>query len=43
MMVNFGTNLTRTQQGGFATVIILLVAGLIGLGFVRGGGKTLEV
>jgi UMF1 family MFS transporter len=42
MMVNFGTNVTRTQQGGFAMVIILLVAGLIGLGFVRGGGRNLE-
>ena len=41
MMVNFGTNLTRSQQGGFATVIILLAAGLIGLGYVRGGGRTL--
>jgi UMF1 family MFS transporter len=42
MMVNFGTNLTRTQQGGFAMVIILLVAGLVGLGFVRGGGRNFE-
>jgi len=42
MMVNFGTNLTKTQQGGFATVIILLVAGLAGLGFVRGGGRSIE-
>ena len=41
MMVNFGTNLTRSQQGGFATIIILLAAGLIGLGYVRGGGRTL--
>lgn len=40
MMVNFGTNLTRTQQGGFATIIILLAAGLIGLGYVRGGGRN---
>jgi UMF1 family MFS transporter len=42
MMVNFWTNLTKTQQGGFATVIILLVVGLAGLGFVRGGGKSIE-
>lgn len=32
----------KTQQGGFATVIILLVAGLAGLGFVRGGGRSIE-
>jgi UMF1 family MFS transporter len=38
-LVNLGTNLTHTQQGGFATIIVLLVIGLIGLTFVRGGGR----
>jgi UMF1 family MFS transporter len=38
MMVNLGTNLTHTQQGGFATIILLLAAGFVGLLFVRGGG-----
>ena len=42
MMVNLGTNLTHTQQGGFATVTVLLAVGLIALSFVRGGGKTIE-
>ena len=39
MLVNFGTNLTGTQQGGFASIIILLAIGLGGLAFVRGGGR----
>lgn len=38
-LVNIGTRLTQTQQGGFATIILLLIAGLIGLFFVRGGGQ----
>jgi UMF1 family MFS transporter len=38
MMVNLGTNLTHTQQGGFATIILLLAIGFVGLMFVRGGG-----
>ncbi len=42
MMVNLGTNLTHTQQGGFATIIILLVLGFIGLMFVRGGGRQVD-
>jgi len=41
MLVNFGTNLTGTQQGGFASIIVLLMIGLIGLIFVRGGGRQL--
>lgn len=41
MMVNFGTNLTHTQQGGFASIIILLAIGFVGLLFVRGGGRKL--
>jgi UMF1 family MFS transporter len=39
MLVNLGTRLTATQQGGFATIIILLAIGLFGLSFVRGGGR----
>jgi UMF1 family MFS transporter len=39
MMVNLGTNLTHTQQGGFATIIGLLAIGFVGLLFVRGGGR----
>jgi MFS transporter, UMF1 family len=42
MMVNWGTNLTHTQQGGFATIILLLVIGFIGLMFVRGGGREIH-
>jgi len=38
-LVNIGTNLTHTQQGGFASIIVLLIIGLIGLAFVRGGGR----
>jgi UMF1 family MFS transporter len=40
-LVNLGTSLTRTQQGGFATILVLLVVGLIGLMFVRGGGRRI--
>ena len=39
MLVNLGTNLTHTQQGGFATIILLLAVGFVGLLFVRGGGR----
>jgi len=38
-LVNLGTRLKHSQQGGFATIIVLLVLGLIGLMFVRGGGR----
>jgi UMF1 family MFS transporter len=38
-LVNLGTSLTKTQQGGFATIILLLALGLTGLFFVRGGGR----
>jgi UMF1 family MFS transporter len=41
-LVNLGTNLTHTQQGGFASIIVLLVIGLFGLMFVRGGGRELR-
>jgi UMF1 family MFS transporter len=39
MMVNLGTRITKTQQGGFATIIILLAIGMVGLMFVRGGRR----
>jgi UMF1 family MFS transporter len=39
-LVNIGTRVTGTQQGGFATIVILLVIGLIGLAFVQGGGRA---
>lgn len=38
-LVNLGTSLTHSQQGGFATIILLLGVGLTGLFFVRGGGR----
>ncbi len=41
-LVNQGTRIFKTQQGGFATVIILLFLGFIGLLFVRGGGRADE-
>jgi UMF1 family MFS transporter len=37
--VNLGTRLTHTQQGGFASIILLLSVGLTGLFFVRGAGR----
>jgi UMF1 family MFS transporter len=36
-LVNLGTKLTKTQQGGFATIAVLLAIGFVGLIFVRGG------
>ena len=38
-LVNIGTTMTHSQQGGFASIIVLLVIGLIGLAFVKGGGR----
>jgi UMF1 family MFS transporter len=40
-LVNIGTTLTHSQQGGFATIIVLLLVGLVGLMFVKGGGRRL--
>lgn len=40
-LVNIGTTMTHSQQGGFASIIVLLVIGLIGLAFVKGGGREL--
>jgi UMF1 family MFS transporter len=39
LLVNQGTHLFKTQQGGFAMVTILLAVGFVGLLFVRGGGR----
>ena len=41
-LVNIGTTMTHSQQGGFASIIVLLVVGLIGLAFVKGGGRDLR-
>lgn len=38
-LVNQGTVITGTQQGGFAMLLVLLALGLAGLSFVRGGGR----
>ena len=40
-LVNIGTRVTHSQQGGFATIIGLLIVGLAGLFFVRGGGREI--
>jgi UMF1 family MFS transporter len=39
-LVNWGTRATHSQQGGFATIILLLAIGLAGLMFVKGGGPA---
>ena len=41
-LVNKGTVMTHSQQGGFATLLVLLSLGLIGLFFVRGGGREID-
>lgn len=38
-LVNQGTRVFKTQQGGFAMVTVLLFLGFIGLMFVRGGDR----
>jgi MFS transporter, UMF1 family len=40
-LVNIGTRVTHSQEGGFATIILLLAVGLAGLLFVRGGGRRI--
>jgi UMF1 family MFS transporter len=42
LLVNIGTRVTHSQQGGFATIILLLALGLAGLFFVKGGGRELD-
>lgn len=39
LLVNLGTRIFHTQQGGFATIALLLAVGFIGLMFVKGGGR----
>ncbi len=39
-LVNLGTHIFKSQQGGFATVTVLLAGGFIGLMFVRGGDRA---
>jgi UMF1 family MFS transporter len=41
-LVNIGTRVTHSQQGGFASIILLLALGLTGLMFVKGGGRELR-
>lgn len=41
-LVNIGTRVTHSQQGGFASIILLLVIGQIGLLFVKGAGPARE-
>jgi UMF1 family MFS transporter len=38
-LVNLGTHVFKTQQGGFATILGLLAVGFVGLLFVKGGGR----
>jgi len=38
-LVNQGTRIFKTQQGGFAMITLLLAVGFAGLLFVKGGGK----
>jgi UMF1 family MFS transporter len=40
-LVNWGTSITRSQQGGIASIVVLLFLGLIGLFFVKGGGRRI--
>ncbi|HVY89672.1 MAG TPA: MFS transporter, partial [Hyphomonadaceae bacterium] len=39
LLVNLGTNIFHTQQGGFATIAVLLALGFIGTLFVKGGQR----
>jgi len=39
LVVNLGTRIFNSQQGGFATIAVLLLMGFVGLLFVRGGGR----
>lgn len=40
-LVNLGTHLFKSQQGGFAMITVLLAVGFVGLLFVRGGGRRI--
>jgi UMF1 family MFS transporter len=39
--VNWGTSITKSQQGGIASIVVLLAVGLVGLFFVKGGGRRI--
>jgi UMF1 family MFS transporter len=39
LLVNLGTHVFKTQQGGFGMISVLLTIGLIGLFFVRGDAR----
>jgi UMF1 family MFS transporter len=39
LLVYQGTRIFKTQQGGFATITLLLAIGFVGLLFVRGGDR----
>lgn len=41
-LVNLGTRISGTQQGGFAMLLLLLAIGLAMLFLVRGGGRHLQ-
>lgn len=41
-LVNLGTRLTHSQQGGFAMLLVLLAVGLGMLFYIRGGGPEVE-
>lgn len=41
-LVNLGTQVFKTQQGGFAAIALLLLVGFIGLLFVKGGDRQLS-
>jgi len=38
-LVNLGTQVFKTQQGGFAAIALLLLVGFVGLLFVKGGDR----
>ena len=41
-LVNLGTHVFKSQQGGFGTISVLLLIGFIGLLFVRGGDRPAD-
>jgi UMF1 family MFS transporter len=41
-LVNLGTHIFKTQQGGFASITVLLALGFVGLLFVRGGDPAVK-
>ncbi len=42
LLVSQGTRIFKSQQGGFASIVLLLAIGFLGLMFVRGGGPRAE-